>query len=122
MLSLLYLASGEMQHIEVSNVLRALLRSTGVTSSEADHLAASLQRSRSHASASQCSPVAGQRPLLLFVDSEIAQFPLEACPFLQSLEVVRGIASNVSLAAFKRQRRGHNAKPMATTAVGAPDP
>merc|ERR1712100_207329 len=120
MLSLLYLASGEMQHLEVSNVLRTLLRSTGLNSSEADHLAASLQRSRSHASASQCSPVAGQRPLLLFVDSEIAQFPLEACPFLQSLEVVRGLASNVSLAAFKRQRSGHKSKLNATSA--APDP
>lgn len=46
-----------------------------------------------------------QLPLLLFVDSEVAQFPFEVCPCLRSLEVVRGVAPNVTLTAFQRHQR-----------------
>jgi len=102
MLSLLYWAAEEMQHSEVSSVLASLTRPLGVSASELDRLAASLKSHRT-ALANRSGKIP-QLPLLLFVDSEVAQFPLEVCPCFRSLQVVRGVAGNVALTAFHQNR------------------
>jgi len=58
-------------------------------------------------------PAAREVPLshlccCLWID--VAQFPLESCPCLRALEVVRGVAPNVTLTAFQRQRGGREAR------------
>lgn len=113
-LSLLYWAADEMQEAEVCSVLGSLMRPIGISALELDRLAASLKSHRAVVLSESCGSDA-HLPLLVFVDSEIAQFPLEACPCLRQLEVVRGVSANVSLAAFQRHRRS----PEATTVVCA---
>lgn len=102
-LSLLYWAAEEMQQEEISLVLASMMRPLGITAKELDTLAASMKSHRAALLTQGLRSVA-QSPLHLFVDSDVAQFPLEACPCFRGLEVSRGIAPNVSLEAFQRQR------------------
>jgi hypothetical protein len=111
MLSLLYWNADQMQETEIALVLSSLMRTLRLSKFELDRLAASLQKHRLDFSPTEpnCCAVL---PLLLFVDSSLAQFPLEACPCLSSLEVARGIAPNVALSAFQlRQRSSKDRSP-----------
>jgi hypothetical protein len=103
MMSLLYAAAQEMQEGEVSSVLSSLMSSMSLSASEFDRLAKSLKAHRA-TSLSNRSRSYAQFPLMLFVDSEVAQFPLESCPCLRALEVVRGVAPNATLEAFQQHR------------------
>mmetsp|Transcript_5145 Transcript_5145/g.7390 ORF Transcript_5145/g.7390 Transcript_5145/m.7390 type:complete len:2254 (+) Transcript_5145:65-6826(+) len=104
MLSLLYWAAAEMQPCEVSSVLAALLQGAGLHPREVERLAVSLRRHRLAAWKENRSPSISRTPLLLFLDSAMAQFPLEACPALWQREVVRAVAPNVAVDAFRRLR------------------
>lgn len=125
MLSLLYWAAGQMDHGEVSCVLASLMRPVLTSACELDSLGKSMQGHRAAASAvpPSSSGSSTRSPLLLFVDSDVAQFPLESCPCLRTLEVVRGIAPNVTLTAFQRQRGGREARKcmQGTLATGTAD-
>lgn len=114
-LSLLYWGADWMQQTEVSSVLASLLRTSGMAASELNRLAGSLKSHRTANFSKSCRSEA-QMPLLIFVDSDVAQFPLEACPCLRSLEVVRAVAPNVCLTAFQRQRSSAAAAARAASA------
>jgi hypothetical protein len=121
MLFLLYWAADNMEHVDLVVILSALLRVITITSSELNRLATSLKSHRARLGAT-VGKGAELLQLLLFVDSEVAQFPLEACPCLRSVEVTRGIAANVALDSFlsmRWQAARSPARPNAQSSAGA---
>jgi hypothetical protein len=100
-LMLLYWSADQMQHSEIALVLASVMRTSGVSTSGVSHAATSLVN-HSMSSLFKWRQLVTHLPLLLFVDSAVAQFPLEACPCLSALEVVRGVAPNITLMAFEK--------------------
>eukprot|EP00747_Dinoflagellata_sp_TGD_P065562 gnl/TRDRNA2_/TRDRNA2_154405_c2_seq2.p1 gnl/TRDRNA2_/TRDRNA2_154405_c2~~gnl/TRDRNA2_/TRDRNA2_154405_c2_seq2.p1 ORF type:complete len:882 (-),score=150.15 gnl/TRDRNA2_/TRDRNA2_154405_c2_seq2:122-2545(-) len=105
LLELLYMDVDLMRTDAVSAVLSQVLPASTSSSDSWNagsllRLAASMQDHRRRARQSVAADSAGS--LLLFVDSALAQLPLEACPSLWNRKVVRAVAPNVALSAFAR--------------------
>eukprot|EP00929_Paragymnodinium_shiwhaense_P098240 TRINITY_DN59753_c0_g4_i1.p1 TRINITY_DN59753_c0_g4~~TRINITY_DN59753_c0_g4_i1.p1 ORF type:complete len:2149 (-),score=387.78 TRINITY_DN59753_c0_g4_i1:165-6611(-) len=99
-LKVLYLTVDEMP---LAMAMRAMARVLSCqTSSHLQSLAESMQR---HRSALRRSGNDDKAPLVLFVDSTIAQFPLEGCPCLENQPIARNLAANVLLSAIDEATR-----------------
>ncbi|CAE8648678.1 unnamed protein product, partial [Polarella glacialis] len=114
LLALLFLEADKLEVPQIVSVLTEVVTTLQpgadqrpLTRSRLQRTASSLQRLRLETRKASGSLVA-DAPLLLFVDSVMAQLPLEACPCLAQREVVRAVAPNVTLSSLARfQGRSH---------------
>eukprot|EP00927_Polykrikos_kofoidii_P062245 TRINITY_DN57054_c0_g1_i1.p1 TRINITY_DN57054_c0_g1~~TRINITY_DN57054_c0_g1_i1.p1 ORF type:complete len:1176 (-),score=196.72 TRINITY_DN57054_c0_g1_i1:35-3454(-) len=99
LLGLLYQSVDELATTQAVTVLAVILRCR--CDARLRSLAASMQRHRRSSRKAQQSQdglaQTAMAPLLLFVDSTVAQWPLEACPNLARQPIVRGVAPNIAL-------------------------
>jgi len=104
LLVLLFQEADTLDTSEIAAVLASGVLSSNPSSLQLHRLASSLKRHRQEAMAKLVASTSAEAesPLLLFVDSVIAQLPLEACPCLQHRPLVRGLAPNVALYALAR--------------------
>jgi len=88
---------------EVRKVLQTVLQGTSGSSGQLQSLALSLCTHRKGVLQATVRP--SSDPLILFLDSTMAQLPLEACPCLWEREVVRAVSPGIALQALHRSER-----------------
>jgi len=102
LLALLYLDADSMEEVEISSVMGAVFpRSLTASQDDLRRLGASLREHRLMVAGTACQ-WPRRTPLLLFVDSAVAQIPIESCSCLRQREVARAVAPNIALGAFER--------------------